>query len=82
MRISIKPYLIDYVTEMGSQLGIEDSSEIVSVILLDHKRGLCSCSRTAVQEPFTTTSPPPIQPKDPNELLADGLEDLLNSASY
>jgi len=79
MRISIKPHLTDYVTQIGVELEIDDPSEIVSVILLDHKRGLCRCSRLQLSSTEAVLQP---SSKDPNEALADGLEDFLNSASY
>lgn len=75
MRITIKSYLADYVSQVGSELGIDDFSEVVSIILLDHKRGLCGCNARLDSEA-------PTAPKDPNELLADGLEEFLNSSSY
>lgn len=78
MRITIKSHLIHYIEEMSSQLGIEDATEVVSIILLDHKRGICRCSHSQTHQSETPIAPA----KDPNELLADGLEDLLNSASY
>ncbi|GAQ00186.1 hypothetical protein [Leptolyngbya sp. NIES-2104] len=78
MRITIKSHLIHYIEEVSSQLGIDDATEVVSIILLDHKRGICRCSRSQTHQSETPTA----LAKDPNELLADGLEDLLNSASY
>ena len=76
MRVSIKPYLADYITQVASQLGIDDITEVVSIILLDHKRGICHCSQARPPELSST----PV--KTPNDSLADGLEELLDSASY
>lgn len=78
MRITIKPYLTHYVAQIGSQLGIDDFTEVVSIILLDHKRGLCHCS----QPRSALTEAPTAPAENPNETLADSLEELLNSASY
>lgn len=38
-RISIKAFLLPYVEQIGKQIGTDDVSEIVSQIILDHKRG-------------------------------------------
>ncbi len=74
MRITVKPYLTDYVAQIGAQLGIDDFTEVVSIILLDHKRGLCGCSQQ-----FEVPAAPA---QNSNDSLADGLEAFLESASY
>jgi len=38
LRCSIKAYFSDYITEIGSQIGTDDTSEIVNLIIADHKR--------------------------------------------
>ena len=82
MRITIKPYLTEYVSQIGSQLGIDDATEVVSILLLDHKRGVCRClqSQTQPAAEMPTNIGTPL--KDPNEALADGLEEFLSSSSY
>jgi hypothetical protein len=44
-RASIKSFLLPYCEQIGAAIGTDDISEIVSIIILDHKRGQCSCSR-------------------------------------
>lgn len=39
LRVSIKPYLQDFVEEMGERYGIADPTEIVNVLLLERKTG-------------------------------------------
>ena len=43
-RASIKPFLMPYCEQIGESIGTDDISEIIAVIVLDHKRGKCSCS--------------------------------------
>ena len=38
LRCSIKAYFGDYIAEIGSQIGTDDTSEIVNLIIADHKR--------------------------------------------
>jgi len=38
LRASIKAYFGDYIAEIGSQIGTDDTSEIVNLIIADHKR--------------------------------------------
>ena len=38
LRCSVKAYFKDYITEIGSQIGTDDTSEIVNLIIADHKR--------------------------------------------
>jgi hypothetical protein len=45
-RISIKPFLSSYVIGFAlEELGTDDVTEAVNQIILDHKRGMCACSR-------------------------------------
>ena len=46
-RASIKPFLMPYCEQVGEAIGTDDISEIVSIIILDHKRGQCSCGADA-----------------------------------
>ncbi|MBD1995077.1 hypothetical protein H6G00_00340 [Leptolyngbya sp. FACHB-541] len=43
-RASIRPYLMDYLEQVGSQIGSADTSEIINLIILDHKRGMVASS--------------------------------------
>ena len=38
LRCSVKAYFKDYIAEIGSQIGTDDTSEIVNLIIADHKR--------------------------------------------
>ena len=38
LRCSVKAYFRDYIAEIGSQIGTDDTSEIVNLIIADHKR--------------------------------------------
>lgn len=59
-RASIKPFLLPYCEQVGQAIGTDDISEIIAVIVLDHKRGKCSCSAdtqpAAAPIPSTTES--------------------------
>ena len=38
MRVSIRPYLHNWVNEVGEQMGCEDVTEVVNHLLREHKR--------------------------------------------
>ena len=37
-RATIRPYLTEYLAEIGSEIGTTDPSEVVNQIIIDHKR--------------------------------------------
>ena len=55
-RASIKSFLLPYCEQIGAAIGTDDISEIVSIIILDHKRGQCSCSRPIEATAAVSTS--------------------------
>jgi len=59
LRCSIKAYFGDYIAEIGSQIGTDDTSEIVNLIIADHKRFMSVGAQTVkTSSPLTveTTS--------------------------
>ena len=46
LRASIKAYFGDYLAEIGSQIGTDDTSEIVNLIIADHKRFMSGSAQT------------------------------------
>ena len=46
LRCSIKAYFKAYIAEIGSQLGTDDISEIVNLIIADHKRFMSGSAPT------------------------------------
>ena len=57
LRCSVKAYFKDYITEIGSQIGTDDTSEIVNLIIADHKRFMSGSAPT-----LKTSSPLTVQP--------------------
>lgn len=57
MRVSVKPYLQEYVQQRADELGITDISEVVNLLILDHKRGLIPATTPAIQTQLTAMSP-------------------------
>lgn len=65
MRVSIRPYLHDWVNEVGQQMGCEDATEVVNHLLREHKRLIA-------QQPTTSTSTIASNP-NPNDSLVNVL---------
>ena len=57
LRCSVKAYFKDYIAEIGSQIGTDDTSEIVNLIIADHKRFMSGSAPVA-----QTSSPLTAQP--------------------
>ena len=53
LRCSIKAYFSDYITEIGSQIGTDDTSEIVNLIIADHKRFMSGSAPNVQALPLT-----------------------------
>jgi hypothetical protein len=65
-RVSIKPFLNSYIIDFAlEELGTDDVTEAVNQIILDHKRGKCSCS--AGIEPLSQQAIAPT----PSDLLSE-----------
>lgn len=73
-RASIKPFLLPYVEAFGVDLGTDDLSEIVNLLILDHKRGVCSNCRDKTSEAIAPQRP---AAKTEDSLLND-LSNLIN----
>lgn len=72
-RASVKPFLLPYIEDIGSQIGTDDISEIVSQIILDHKRGICRCGG----HPAPTAVEPKHQVIESDESLLSELSELI-----
>ena len=57
LRCSVKAYFRDYIAEIGSQIGTDDTSEIVNLIIADHKRFMSGSTPTG-----KTSAPLTVQP--------------------
>ena len=70
LRCSVKAYFRDYIAEIGSQIGTDDISEIVNLVIADHKR-------------FMSGSAPNVQPSTHKEVKSTSTdvtdEDLLSA---
>lgn len=55
VRVTVKPYLQDYVRQKGEEWGVEDPTEIVNLLLFQHREGTpqikpsSASSRTATE---------------------------------
>jgi hypothetical protein len=76
-RASIKQFLIPYCEQVGSEIGTDDLAEVISTIILDHKRGKCACSN----ETATPVQSSAIVSPMPLGSLADDLAELLKADS-
>ena len=64
MRVSIRPYLHDWVNEVGAAMGCEDATEVVNHLLREHKRLIA-------QQPAATSSS--ASNSNPNDSLVNVL---------
>jgi len=53
LRCSVKAYFGAYIAEIGSQIGTDDTSEIVNLIIADHKRYMSSGAPNVQALPLT-----------------------------
>jgi hypothetical protein len=65
MRVSIRPYLHDWVIQIGQQMGCEDATEVVNHLLREHKRLIAQ--QPTVADSTTVSNP------SPNSSLVDVL---------
>lgn len=71
-RVSIKTDLLPYVESVANDVGLSELSDVIALILLDHKRGFCQpfCKAGADAKPAIEQSS--IQPiADPTEGLGE-----------
>ena len=87
-RVSIKPFLLEYLQQVGTQLGTDDLSEILTTIITEHRRaGIRVCatslqvSTAPAETPAAHSNPAEAVQRTDDAALLDQLSGIFDSAT-